>query len=110
MALIKAGTTGKATVDFSTGSSDCYACHAAGTFGFNQNSTPAPGWSASYDDETISVPPETAPGYYMISVRTGASIDNRCGQGLSAPCKHLLVSVVAPDSPPDGPGPEPPCC
>lgn len=109
MANIQAGTTGQAEVTYNTGSDDCVLCNAAGTFGFDTTSEAAPGWSASYDEETISVPPEAAPGDYMIGVRTSATIMNDCGNG-SAPCKHLSFTVVATDTPPSGPGPQiPPC-
>lgn len=109
MAQIKAGTTGQAD---SFLYDPCVLCHAPNTQGFDTGSTPAPGWGASFENETVTVPPEAAPGSYTMTVRT--SFTQYCGGGgddglPTAPCKHLDFEVIAADSP-DVPGPGVPPC
>jgi hypothetical protein len=108
MATIMAGTTGKAdAANFSI----CQQCRAPGIFDFLDQSKNSEGWDASYVNETVTVPPEAAPGDYTMTVRNNAS--GPCWYQPSittAPCKHLTFTVTSATTPDDPPGPGTPPC
>lgn len=113
MAFIRAGTTGKADVDFNSLPTGCLLCRTAGTWEYSGPPLSSTGWDASYEDETVTVPPEAKPGLYSyISVRSASATAPPYGgspASASAPCKHLLFAVIAADSPIEDLGPNGGC-
>lgn len=110
MAVIMAGTTGKA--DLAGFFLPCVLCRSPNTFDFFETQGINPeGWNASYDDEMVTVPLEATPGFYEMTVRT--AFTEYCGGDPNyptAPCKHLSFQVISADPPVDPPGPGDPTC